>query len=215
MLSLRTVQGDVQRVAEAIAVALGVDVEITDRDLIRVAGTGEFSRQLGNSLAGQGRVHAHVLQIGARNMQNYRLLEEAGATDRPVLLKRGPAASLDELLLAAEYVLNAGNQNVILCERGIRTFETHTRYTLPLASVPYLHDRTHLPVVVDPSHGTGHTQLVAPMAVAAVAAGADGLILEVHHDPAHAAKKNDLLRVLLEWRINSGVKTQSWGEAWR
>lgn len=130
--------------------------------------------------------YADVLQIGARNMQNYRLLEEAGATDRPVLLKRGPAASLDELLLAAEYVLNAGNQNVILCERGIRTFETHTRYTLPLASVPYLHDRTHLPVVVDPSHGTGHTQLVAPMAVAAVAAGADGLILEVHPDPETA-----------------------------
>lgn len=130
--------------------------------------------------------YADVLQIGARNMQNYRLLEEAGATDRPVLLKRGPAATLDELLLAAEYVLNAGNQKVILCERGIRTFETHTRFTLPLASVPYLHERTHLPIVVDPSHGTGHIQLVAPMAAAAVAAGADGLILEVHPDPETA-----------------------------
>jgi 3-deoxy-7-phosphoheptulonate synthase len=130
--------------------------------------------------------YADVLQIGARNMQNYRLLEEVGASQKPVLLKRGPAASMDELLLAAEYVLNAGNQNVMLCERGIRTFEAHTRYTLPLASVPYLHDRTHLPIVVDPSHGTGHTQLVARMAAAAVAAGADGLMLEVHPNPEKA-----------------------------
>ena len=130
--------------------------------------------------------YADVLQIGARNMQNYRLLEEAGAAGKPVLLKRGPSATLDELLLAAEYILNAGNQNVMLCERGIRTFETHTRYTLPVASVPYLHDRTHLPVVVDPSHGTGHTSLVPRTAAAAVAAGADGLMLEVHPDPETA-----------------------------
>jgi 3-deoxy-7-phosphoheptulonate synthase len=130
--------------------------------------------------------YADVLQIGARNMQNYRLLEVAGESGKPVLLKRGPAATLDELLLAAEYILNAGNQNVMLCERGIRTFEAHTRYTLPLASVPYLHDRTHLPVIVDPSHGTGHTRLVPRMAAAAVAAGADGLILEVHPDPESA-----------------------------
>jgi 3-deoxy-7-phosphoheptulonate synthase len=130
--------------------------------------------------------YADVLQIGARNMQNYRLLEEVGAEGKPVLLKRGPSATLDELLLAAEYVLNAGNQNVMLCERGIRTFETHTRFTLPLASVPWLHERTHLPVVVDPSHGTGHTNLVPRMAAAAVAAGADGLILEVHPDPETA-----------------------------
>lgn len=130
--------------------------------------------------------YADVLQIGARNMQNYRLLEVAGESGKPVLLKRGPAATLDELLLAAEYVLNAGNRDVILCERGIRTFESHTRYTLPLASVPYLHDRTHLPVIVDPSHGTGHTRLVPRMAAAAVAAGADGLILEVHPDPETA-----------------------------
>jgi 3-deoxy-7-phosphoheptulonate synthase len=103
-----------------------------------------------------------------------------------VLLKRGASATLDELLLAAEYILNAGNPNVMLCERGIRTFESHTRYTLPLASVPWLHERTHLPVVVDPSHGTGHTSLVTPMAAAAVAAGADGLIVEVHPQPEAA-----------------------------
>jgi 3-deoxy-7-phosphoheptulonate synthase len=130
--------------------------------------------------------YADVLQIGARNMQNYRLLEAAGAEGKPVLLKRGPAATIDELLLAAEYVLNAGNPNVMLCERGIRTFESHTRFTLPLATVPYLHERTHLPVVVDPSHGTGHASLVPPMAAAAIAAGADGLIIEVHPDPETA-----------------------------
>ena len=130
--------------------------------------------------------YADVLQIGARNMQNYRLLEAAGKEGKPVLLKRGPCATMDELLLAAEYVLNAGNPNVMLCERGIRTFETHTRFTLPLATVPYLHERTHLPVVVDPSHGTGHTNLVARMAAAAVAAGADGLIVEVHPNPETA-----------------------------
>ena len=130
--------------------------------------------------------YADVLQIGARNMQNYRLLEAVGEEGKPVLLKRGPSATLDELLLAAEYILNAGNPNVMLCERGIRTFETHTRYTLPLASVPWLHERTHLPVVVDPSHGTGHANLVTRMAAAAVAAGADGLMVEVHPDPESA-----------------------------
>lgn len=130
--------------------------------------------------------YADVLQIGARNMQNYRLLEAAGAEGKPVLLKRGASATMDELLLAAEYVLNAGNPNVMLCERGIRTFESHTRFTLPLATVPYLHERTHLPVVVDPSHGTGHTSLVPRMAAAAIAAGADGLILEVHPEPETA-----------------------------
>jgi len=129
---------------------------------------------------------ADVLQIGARNMQNYRLLEAAGGTGKPILLKRGPAATMDELLLAAEYILNVGNPNVMLCERGIRTFETHTRFTLPLASVPYLHERTHLPVVVDPSHGTGHANLVVPMACAAIAAGADGIMIEVHPDPETA-----------------------------
>jgi 3-deoxy-7-phosphoheptulonate synthase len=130
--------------------------------------------------------HADVLQVGARNMQNYRLLEAVGATRTPVLLKRGPAATLEEMLLAAEYVLDGGNRQVILCERGIRTFETHTRFTLPLASVPWLKARTHLPVVIDPSHGTGHASLVPSLSAAAVAVGADGLIVEVHPDPASA-----------------------------
>jgi 3-deoxy-7-phosphoheptulonate synthase len=130
--------------------------------------------------------YADVLQVGARNMQNYRLLEAVGGTTLPVLLKRGPSATIEELLLAAEYILNAGNPNVMLCERGIRTFENHTRFTLPLATVVYLHAKTHLPVVVDPSHGTGHSYLVPQMAAASVAVGADGLIIEVHPDPASA-----------------------------
>jgi len=130
--------------------------------------------------------YADVLQVGARNMQNYRLLEAVGRTQRPVLLKRGPSATLDELLLAAEYILDAGNQQVMLCERGIRTFEAHTRFTLPLATVPYLQQKTHLPIVVDPSHGTGHTPLVPALARAAIAAGADGLIMEVHPNPEKA-----------------------------
>jgi 3-deoxy-7-phosphoheptulonate synthase len=130
--------------------------------------------------------YADVLQIGARNMQNYRLLESVGKAGRAVLLKRGPSATIEELLLAAEYILDAGNQQIMLCERGIRTFETHTRFTLPLATVVYLHGKTHLPVVVDPSHGTGHTWLVPQMCAASVAAGADGLIVEVHSDPENA-----------------------------
>src|SRR5437016_7496807 len=130
--------------------------------------------------------YADVLQVGARNMQNYPLLEAVGESGLPVLLKRGPSATMEEFLLAAEYVLKSGNPQVMLCERGIRTFEDHTRFTLPLASVPYLHETTHLPVVVDPSHGTGKASLVAVMARAAVAAGADGLIVEVHPDPEKA-----------------------------
>jgi len=130
--------------------------------------------------------YADVLQVGARNMQNYPLLEAVGESELPVLLKRGPSATMDEFLLAAEYILKTGNTHVMLCERGIRTFEDHTRFTLPLATVPYLHQTTHLPVVVDPSHGTGKASLVAPMAVAAVAAGADGIIVEVHPDPEKA-----------------------------
>jgi 3-deoxy-7-phosphoheptulonate synthase len=109
-----------------------------------------------------------------------------GESGLPVLLKRGPSATIDEFLLAAEYILKTGNTKVMLCERGIRTFEDHTRFTLPLASVPYLHQHTHLPVVVDPSHGTGKASLVAPMAVAAIAAGADGLIVEIHPNPEKA-----------------------------
>ncbi|MCL4109062.1 UNVERIFIED_CONTAM: hypothetical protein GTU68_032185 [Idotea baltica] len=130
--------------------------------------------------------YADVLQIGARNMQNYQLLEAVGKVDRVVLLKRGASATMDEFLLAAEYILNAGNSRVALCERGVRTFESHTRFTLPLASVEYLHQRTHLPVVIDPSHGTGVASLVPSMSTAAVAAGADGLIIEVHPNPPEA-----------------------------
>jgi 3-deoxy-7-phosphoheptulonate synthase len=130
--------------------------------------------------------YADVLQIGARNMQNFRLLEAVGAQERPVLLKRAPCATVDELLLAAEYILAAGNPNVALCERGIRTFETHTRYTLSLSVIPWLRERTHLPIVIDPSHGTGRSSLVSSMAAAAVAAGADGLLVEVHPDPSAA-----------------------------
>ena len=127
--------------------------------------------------------YADVLQIGARNMQNYNLLQAVGETRKPVLLKRGPSATMEEFLLAAEYVLDQGNKDVMLCERGLRTFETHTRFTLPLASVPYLHQKTHLPIIVDPSHGTGIASLVPPMAAASIAAGCDGLIIEVHPDP--------------------------------
>lgn len=130
---------------------------------------------------------ADVLQVGARNMQHYPLLEGVGKTDKPVLLKRGMSAQLDEFLLAAEYIIDAGNPRVILCERGIRTFEQYVRNTLPLAIVPELNSKTHLPVIVDPSHGTGHAHLVPAMCRAAVAAGADGLILECHPDPEHAA----------------------------
>lgn len=130
--------------------------------------------------------YADVLQIGARNMQNYNLLQAVGETRKAVLLKRGPSATMDEFLLAAEYILDMGNSQVMLCERGIRTFESHTRFTLPLASVAYLHEKTHLPVIIDPSHGTGHASLVPPMCTAAVAAGADGIIVEVHPDPPNA-----------------------------
>jgi 3-deoxy-7-phosphoheptulonate synthase len=130
--------------------------------------------------------YADMIQIGARNMQNYPLLREAGRVRLPVLLKRGVSATLEELLLAAEYILNEGNYQVVLCERGIRGFNSHTRYTLDLSAVPVLKRLTHLPVVVDPSHGTGKWRYVAPMARAAVAAGADGLMIEVHPDPASA-----------------------------
>lgn len=130
--------------------------------------------------------YADVLQIGARNMQNYRLLEAVGRSPRAVLLKRGPSATIDEWLLAAEYILDGGNSSIMLCERGIRTFESHTRFTLPLATIAYVQERTHLPIIIDPSHGTGHTSLVPSMSRAAIAAGADGLIIEVHPDPVNA-----------------------------
>jgi 3-deoxy-7-phosphoheptulonate synthase len=130
--------------------------------------------------------YADVLQIGARNMQNYNLLSKVGETTKPVLLKRGLSATMEEFLLAAEYIMARGNHQVMLCERGIRTFEDYVRNTLPLAIVPELHRRSHLPVVVDPSHGTGKAHLVDSMCRAAVACGADGLIIEVHGDPEHA-----------------------------
>ncbi len=130
--------------------------------------------------------YADVLQIGARNMQNFNLLSRIGETRKTVLLKRGLSATMEEFLLAAEYVMSRGNHNVILCERGIRTFEEYVRNTLPLAIVPALQRVTHLPVVVDPSHGTGKNYLVEPMCRASVAAGADGLIVETHADPQHA-----------------------------
>lgn len=130
--------------------------------------------------------HADVLQIGARNMQNFRLLSEAGAQPLPVLLKRGISSSIEELLLAAEYVVSAGNPRVMLCERGIRTFETATRNTFDVSAVPVLKRETHLPVIVDPSHAAGDRSLVPPLAAAGVAAGADGVLVEVHNDPDSA-----------------------------
>lgn len=127
-----------------------------------------------------------VLQVGARNMQNFELLKELGRTKKPILLKRGMSSTLQELVMSAEYIMAGGNENVILCERGIRTFETSTRNTLDLCAIPVLKSMTHLPVVVDPSHATGYAKYVKPMSLAAAAAGADGLIIEVHNDPQHA-----------------------------
>ena len=127
-----------------------------------------------------------VLQVGARNMQNFELLKELGRTEKPILLKRGMSSTLQELVMSAEYIMAGGNENVILCERGIRTFETSTRNTLDLCAIPVLKSMTHLPVVVDPSHATGYAKYVRPMSLAAAAAGADGLIIEVHNDPQHA-----------------------------
>jgi 3-deoxy-7-phosphoheptulonate synthase len=130
--------------------------------------------------------HADVLQVGARNVQNFALLKKVGQARKPVLLKRGMMTTIEELLMSAEYILSAGNHQVILCERGIRTFETATRNTLDLSAVPVLKEATHLPVIVDPSHAAGHWRLVTPLARAAVAAGADGLLVEVHPEPEKA-----------------------------
>jgi 3-deoxy-7-phosphoheptulonate synthase len=135
--------------------------------------------------------YADVLQIGARNMQNFSLLKEVGKVNKPVLLKRGMHSTLSEWINCAEYILAEGNPNVILCERGIRTFETYTRNTLDLSMVPAVKEVTHLPIVVDPSHGTGKLSLIEPMAMAAIACGADGLILEVHNNPAQALSDGD------------------------
>jgi 3-deoxy-7-phosphoheptulonate synthase len=130
--------------------------------------------------------YADVLQVGARNMQNFFLLRELGKVDKPVLLKRGPSATIEEWIMAAEYIISSGNSQVIMCERGIRTFEKYTRNTLDLSAVPIIKQLTHLPVIVDPSHGTGKWKLVEPMALAAVAAGCDGLMVEVHQNPSEA-----------------------------
>ena len=150
--------------------------------------------------------YSDILQIGARNMQNYNLLRELGKIRKPVMLKRGLSATIEEWLLSAEYILSGGNYDVMLCERGIRTFETYTRNTFDVSAIPVIHKLSHLPIVGDPSHGTGRRDQVPPMARAAVAAGADGLIMEVHHDPDHAmsdgaqsmypAQYEDLMRQL-------------------
>ncbi len=130
--------------------------------------------------------HVDLIQVGARNMQNFDLLRELGKTNKPILLKRGLANTIDEWLMSAEYIMAGGNENVILCERGIRTFETRTRNTLDLSVIPVLKKLTHLPVIIDPSHALGYAHMVKPMAMAATAAGADGLMIEVHNDPPHA-----------------------------
>lgn len=130
--------------------------------------------------------YADIIQVGARNMQNFRLLKEAGTQDKPVLLKRGMSSTINDLLMSAEYIASQGNENIVLCERGIRTFENYTRNTLDLSAVPAVKELSHLPIIVDPSHGVGKWNLVAPMAKAAIAAGADGLMLEVHPRPQEA-----------------------------
>jgi 3-deoxy-7-phosphoheptulonate synthase len=130
--------------------------------------------------------YADILQIGARNMQNYMFLKDLGKSSKPIMLKRGPAATIEEWLMSAEYILAGGNEKVILCERGIRTFETATRNTMDISAIPVIKKKSHLPIVADPSHGVGIRDKVIPMARAAVAAGADGIMVEVHHDPGHA-----------------------------
>ncbi len=156
------------------------------RDVASHVGLAVVTEVLGVEQVDLVARYADVLQVGARNMQNFMLLKALGKVGKPVLLKRGISASVDELLLAAEYILKGGTSQVILCCRGIRTFEDHTRFTLSLSTVAYLKEATHLPVIVDPSHGTGRRSLVPPMAKAAVACGADGLLLEVHPDPENA-----------------------------
>ena len=165
--------------------------------------------------------YSDLLQIGARNMQNFRLLKEVGRTQKPVMLKRGLAATLDEWLNAAEYILNEGNPNVIFCERGIRTYETYTRNTLDLSAVAAIKHLSHLPIIVDPSHGTGKWRFIKPMALAAVACGADGLIMEMHPNPAKALSDGpqsltpdnyydlmDSVTKLAKFMKESGIKTQ-------
>ncbi|MFZ1202899.1 MAG: 3-deoxy-7-phosphoheptulonate synthase [Candidatus Acidiferrales bacterium] len=149
-------------------------------------GMGVVTEAVDNESLDLVEKYADVIQIGARNMQNFSLLKRAGKARKPVLLKRGMSATLDELLMAAEYIMSEGNYNVILCERGVRTFSDHTRNTLDLSVIPAVQRLSHLPIVVDPSHGTGRRNKVLPLSRAAVAVGADGILVEVHHDPAHA-----------------------------
>jgi 3-deoxy-7-phosphoheptulonate synthase len=149
-------------------------------------GLGIVTEAIDNESLDLVEKYADVIQIGARNMQNFSLLKRAGRARKPVLLKRGMSATLDEFLMAAEYILSEGNYNVILCERGVRTFADHSRNTLDLTIVPAVKKRSHLPIVVDPSHGTGRRHKVLPLSLAAVAAGADGLLVEVHHEPDKA-----------------------------
>ena len=141
-----------------------------------------------------------VIQIGARNMQNFDLLRAVGATKKPILLKRGLSATIDEWLMAAEYIMNGGNENIILCERGIRTFEHATRHTLDIQAIPVLKKLTHLPIIIDPSHAGGHSYLVEPMAKAAIAAGADGIMIEVHNDPQNALSDGEQSLNLTEFK---------------
>lgn len=145
-----------------------------------------------------------ILQVGARNMQNFSLLKELGRYGKPVLLKRGMSATIDELLMSAEYIMSEGNDQVMLCERGIRTFETRTRNTFDVSAIPVLRELTHLPIIADPSHATGYTRFVTPVACAATAAQADGLEVEVHHDPAHAA--SDGAQALLPERFEDMMR---------
>jgi 3-deoxy-7-phosphoheptulonate synthase len=149
-------------------------------------GLGIVTEAIDNESLDLVEKYADVIQIGARNMQNFSLLKRAGKASKPVLLKRGMSATLDEFLMAAEYILSEGNYQLILCERGVRTFSEHTRNTLDLSIIPAVQSRSHLPILVDPSHGTGRRNKVLPLSRAAIAVGADGLIVEVHHDPDHA-----------------------------
>ncbi|HWR38054.1 MAG TPA: 3-deoxy-7-phosphoheptulonate synthase [Patescibacteria group bacterium] len=169
--SFQGLQRDGLEIIRAVRQEVGLPVvtEVTDHNLVEMMADV-----------------ADMLQIGARNMQNFVLLQEVAKAGRPVLLKRGMAATMEEWLMAAEYILSSGNSQVVLCERGIRTFETYTRNTLDLNAIPAIHELSHLPIIVDPSHGTGKWQWVAPMAKAAMAAGADGLIIEVHPCPEEA-----------------------------
>ena len=161
--------------------------------------------------------YCDAFQIGARNMQNFQLLKAVGETRKPIILKRSMCGNIEELLFAAEYIASKGNSNIILCERGIRTFNTYTRYTLDLNAIPYLRSKTHLPIIVDPSHGTGIRQMVSPMSKAAMACGADGLIIEVHHNPNKALSDGNqslypkqFKKLMIELKKLSSVLNKKW-----